>query len=307
MTSISFLGPVGTFSEAALRQIIADKPLPVLQEVEQAIPAATPQEALQMVRDGAADFALVPTENFVDGPVTTTLDSLARGDRLQIFAETEVPVVFSLLVREGTELHDIHTVGSHPVALAQVRQWSEHYLPGVGTVITNSTAAAAEDVVRGRLDAAVAPARAGEILGLVSLAAGIADVQGAYTRFILVGKPAAPTPRTGADRTSVVFRLPNKPGTLVNAMNEFGLRGVDLSRIESRPTREKFGTYNFYIDCVGHIDDAAVAETLQALYRRAEWVRYLGSWPAYRDGGSMPPDFQPSLEWVEQLRRGDNA
>lgn len=307
MTSISFLGPVGTFSEAALRQIIADKPLPALHEVEQAVPAATPQEALQMVRDGSVDFALVPTENFVDGPVTTTLDSLARGERLQIFAETEVPVVFSLLVREGMTLQDIRTVGSHPVALAQVRQWLDQHLPQAEAIVANSTAAAAEDVAQARLDAAFAPARAGEILGLVSLAAGIADVQGAYTRFILVGTPAAPTPRTGADRTSVVFRLPNEPGTLVNAMNEFGLRGVDLSRIESRPTREKFGTYNFYIDCVGHIEDVAVAETLQALYRRAEWVRYLGSWPAYRDSGSVPPDFQPSQEWVEQLRRGDSV
>lgn len=260
-----------------------------------------------MVRDGSVDFALVPTENFVDGPVTTTLDSLARGERLQIFAETEVPVVFSLLVREGMTLQDIRTVGSHPVALAQVRQWLDQHLPQAEAIVANSTAAAAEDVAQARLDAAFAPARAGEILGLVSLAAGIADVQGAYTRFILVGTPAAPTPRTGADRTSVVFRLPNEPGTLVNAMNEFGLRGVDLSRIESRPTREKFGTYNFYIDCVGHIEDVAVAETLQALYRRAEWVRYLGSWPAYRDSGSVPPNFQPSQEWVEQLRRGDSV
>ena len=102
MTSISFLGPVGTFSEAALQQIINEKPVPALRSVEKIIPALTPQDALHMVREGRADFALVPTENFVDGPVTTTLDSLARGSRLQIFAEIEVPVAFSLLVKDGS-------------------------------------------------------------------------------------------------------------------------------------------------------------------------------------------------------------
>lgn len=304
MTSISFLGPVGTFSEAALQQIINEKPVPALRSVEKIIPALTPQDALHMVREGRADFALVPTENFVDGPVTTTLDSLARGSRLQIFAEIEVPVAFSLLVKDGRPLSDVHLIGSHPIALTQVHGWLQEHLPQAETVATNSTAAAAEDVVRGRLDAAFAPARAGEILNLVSLADGVADIPDASTRFILVGTPATTTPRTGKDCTSVVFRLPNQPGTLVDAMNEFGLRGVDLSRIESRPTREKFGTYNFYIDCVGHIDDAAIAEALQALYRRAEWVRFLGSWPVSRNSGSTPPDFHKSQEWLENMRHG---
>ena len=117
----------------------------------------------------------------------------------------------------------MHLIGSHPIALTQVHGWLQEHLPQAETVATNSTAAAAEDVVRGRLDAAFAPARAGEILNLVSLADGVADIPDASTRFILVGTPATPTPRTGKDCTSVVFRLPNQPGTLVDAMNEFCL------------------------------------------------------------------------------------
>lgn len=302
--SISYLGPQGTFSEAALQQIIDDKPVPALGDVAERVAADTPQDALRMVREGRVNYALVPTENFVDGPVTTTLDSLARDERLQIYAETEIPVVFSMLVRPGTTLADVKTVGSHPVAMAQVRNWVQENLPHAAKETTNSTAAAATAVAEGELDMAAAPARAGEILKLEALAEGVADVQGAYTRFILVGKPGTPTPKTGQDRTSLVFQLPNEPGTLVNAMNEYGMRGVDLTRIESRPTREKFGSYNFYIECVGHIDDAAVAETLQALYRRASWLRYLGSWPAYGEAGTPPPNFDDSVDWVAKLREG---
>lgn len=304
MISISYLGPQGTFSEAALQQIIDDKPVTALGDVGERVAAATPPDALQMVRDGRVDVALVPTENFVDGPVTTTLDSLARDERLQIYAETEIPVVFSMLVRPGTTLADVKTVGSHPVAMAQVRDWVQQNLPAAEKITTNSTAAAATAVADGELDMAAAPARAGEILGLEALAEGVADVQGAYTRFILVGKPGKPTPKTGQDRTSMVFQLPNEPATLVDAMNEYGMRGVDLTRIESRPTREKFGSYNFFIECVGHIEDAAVAETLQALYRRASWLRYLGSWPAYSEPGTPPPNFDDAVDWVANLREG---
>lgn len=302
--SISYLGPQGTFSEAALQKIIDEQPVTVLESVGERVAAATPPDALQMVRDGRTDYALVPTENVVDGPVTTTLDSLARDTELQVYAETEIPVVFSLLVRPGTPLADVKKVGSHPVALAQVREWLDANLPDAEKIPVNSTAAAAQAVVDGELDMAAAPARAGELWGLDALASNVADVSGASTRFILVGKPGKPTPRTGHDRTFLVFQLPNEPGTLVNAMNEYGIRGVDLTRIESRPTRETFGTYNFFIECVGHIDDAAVAETVQALHRRASWLRYLGSWPAFRQVGSPPPDFDNSVDWVTKLQKG---
>lgn len=318
MTRVSFLGPRGTFSEAALWHILKTSTLPDLATVTASttVPLSTPGEALRAVTTGEVDYALVPTENFVDGPVTTTLDALAEESGLQIYAETEVPIVFSLLVKPGVTLEDLQqlgeqgeevTVGSHPIALTQVRRWLEEHLPHATTITMNSTADAAAAVQRGEIDVAVAPARAGELYELDDIAHGVADVSGAYTRFILVGPPGPPPPPTVRDRTCVIFRLPNEPGTLVNALNECGLRGVDLLRIESRPTREVFGTYTFYVECCGHIQDAAVAEALQALYRRSTWIRFLGSWPIYRPQGTPPLSIEESVEWVERLRKGDHG
>ena len=122
---------------------------------------------------------------------------------------------------------------------------------------------------------------------------------------MLVGRPAPPPARTGADRTSVVLRLDNRPGALVSAMNEFGIRDIDLTLIESRPTRVELGTYVFFLDCVGHIDDAAVAEALTALHRRCADVRYLGSWPTGAAVGAVPPELDEAARWLARLREGD--
>lgn len=307
MTTVAYLGPPGTFTDAALQRLRATGHTRALLDGAEAVPATTPTEALAKVRSGEADYACVPFENSVDGTVAPTSDALATGERLQILAETELDVVFSVLVRPGTRPEDVAVFRTHPVAAAQVRGWLDENLPGARVETTNSTAAGAEEVAAGTADATAAPARAGEINGLAALAEGVNDVGGARTRFVLVGRPTAPPARTGADRTVVVLGLAHEPNSLVQALTEISVRGIDLTRIESRPTRVERFTYLFHLDLVGHLDDPAVAEALSALHRRTSWLRFLGSWPV-ADGsgtGHPPPGHPDDGEWLSALRRGD--
>lgn len=295
-TTIAFLGPAGTFTEAAVHKFAAHLP-----EVE-TLPVGSPSEAVAAVRAGQADYACVAIENSVDGAVTTTFDAIVEAEPVQIHREVDIPVAFSIMTRPGKG--DIRRLSTHPVAFQQIRGWVKNNLPEVEFVPASSNAAAAEAVARGDADAAAAPARAAEIFGLETIAQGVADVEGAATRFVLVGRPARPTARTGQDRTSVIFTLPNEPGSLVGALQDLAHRGVDLSRIESRPTRETFGTYRFYVDLIGHIEDQPVAEALRALWLRTEVLLFLGSWPAATPAGKPPRDLTAADDWVARARRG---
>ena len=298
-TTIAFLGPAGTFTEAAMQHFAADLDSP------EGLPVNSPAEALAAVRSGAADYACVAIENSVDGPVTATFDALADGSRVQIYREVDLPVSFSILVRPGSS--DRTTFSTHPVAYQQVRGWLEQNLPDVEYVPAASNGAAAQAVARGEVDVAAAPARAAEVFGLDSIAENVADVAGATTRFVLVGPAGKPTERTGNDRTSVIFTLPNEPGSLVGALQEFAHRGVDLSRIESRPLRTVFGNYRFHADLIGHIEDQPVAEALRALWLRAGNVVFVGSWPSAVELGEGPRDLarlKEADDWVAQARNG---
>ncbi len=303
MGRIAYLGPEGTFSEAALLRMAAGQMVPGGGESE-ALPTESTPAALDAVRVGVADFACVPIENSIEGSVLPTLDSLAAGSPLQIFAELTLDVAFSIVVRPGTPVDQVRTVAAFPVAAAQVRRWLAGNMPDAEVVLASSNAAAALDVADGRADAGVSTELAAQRYGLATLAAGVVDEANARTRFVLVGRPGPPPPRTGADRTSVVLRIDNSPGALVSAMSEFGIRDIDLTRIESRPTRTELGTYMFFLDCVGHIDDSAVAEALKALHRRCADVRYLGSWPTGAAVGAAPPQLDETEEWLRRLRRG---
>nr|WP_244311093.1 prephenate dehydratase [Corynebacterium hindlerae] len=267
------------------------------------VPVDSPAEAIA----APADFAVVAIENSVDGPVTPTFDALASIDTTQIYAETDIEVAFAIM-RSATS--GTNTLATHPVAWQQVKGWVAQNLPGVKFVPASSNADAARMVADGEADYAAAPARAAEIYGLDTVAENVADVKGARTRFVLVGKRGRPTARTGNDRTSVAFTLPNVPGSLVRALNEFAVRGVDLTRIESRPTREGLGTYRFYADIAGHIDDIPVAEALRALYLHADHMHYLGSWPAATNntgdtGTDMLQRIADADAYVTRLKTGD--
>jgi prephenate dehydratase len=300
---IAYLGPEGTFTEAALLKMAAAGVVPTEGEL-QPEPAESTQAALEAVRSGAAEFACVPIENSIEGSVLPTLDSLAGGSPLQIYAELTLDVSFSIVIRPGFIAGQVHSVAAFPVAAAQVRRWLAAHLPGAEVVPANSNAAAALDVVAGRADAGVSTALAAQRYGLSVLADDVVDEPNARTRFVLVGRPAAPPARTGADRTSVVLRIDSAPGALVSAMNEFGIRDIDLTRVESRPTRTGLGSYVFFLDCVGHVDDSAVAEALKALYRRCADVRYLGSWPTGAAAGAVPPQLDDADRWLTRLRDG---
>ena len=303
MARIAYLGPEGTFTEAALLKMVAAGVVPRGGEVTPH-PTETTPSAIEAVRSGTADFACVPIENSIEGSVLPTLDSLAAGSPLQIYAELTLDVAFSIVVRPGLTAAQVRSVAAFPVAAAQVRQWLAAELPEADVVPANSNAAAARDVAEGRCDAGVSTALAARRYGLSTLAEGVVDEPNARTRFVLVGPPGRPPARTGNDRTSVVLRLDNAPGALVSAMTEFSIRDIDLTRIESRPTRTGLGTYIFFLDCVGHIEDNAVAEALKALHRRCADVRYLGSWPTGAALGALPPKLDEADRWLAGLREG---
>jgi prephenate dehydratase len=303
---IAYLGPEGTFTEAALLKISANGLVPGIGSADGMTPMPTESTpaALAAVRSGEAEYACVPIENSIEGSVLPTMDDLATGTPLQIFAELTLDVAFTIVVRRGTPAAKVETVAAFPVAAAQVRHWLSEHLPNAQVVPANSNAAAAHDVSNGRADAGVSTALAAERYGLTALATGVVDEPNARTRFVLAGQPAPPPGRTGADRTSVVLRLDNVPGALVSALTEFAIRDIDLTRIESRPTRKELGTYFFFLDCVGHIDDEAVAEALKALHRRCADVRFLGSWPTGPAAGAAPPQLDEASRWLTQLREG---
>ena len=216
--------------------------------------------------------------------------------------------------RPGTALSAVRTVATHPHAEAQVRRYLLTTLPGVTVTLLGSTAAGARAVAAGEFDAAVAPVISAELYGLLTLAHDIADNPGAVTRFVLLTQPQPAPARTGNDRTTLVtFLRENHSGALLQILTEFAARGVNLTRIESRPTKGQIGQYCFSIDCEGHIADARVADALAALHRVCAAVRYLGSYPR-QDGrqtplvaGSTESDFVDAATWVETIRRHGHA
>jgi prephenate dehydratase len=268
-------------------------------------------DALDAVRRGEVAAALVPLENSVEGSVAETLDELATGEPLQIVREVQLSVSFALLGRPGTTLADIATVTTMPHAEAQVRGWLRRTVPDARFIAASSTADGARAVAAGEADAAVCAPLAAQKYQLAVLADDIADRPGAVTRFVLVAPPGPPPPPTGADRTSLVaFISDDHPGALLELLTELAVRGVNLTRIESRPTGAALGRYCFSIDAEGHIAHARVAEALAAVKRLCADVRFLGSYPT-ADGqapterrGMSDEDFADAAAWVAHVRQG---
>ncbi|MEU8383784.1 prephenate dehydratase [Streptosporangium sp. NPDC048865] len=304
MSKLAYLGPEGTFTEEALR---------ILAPEAERLPSPNVTVALETVRRGEADGAVVPMENSLEGAITTTLDELARGESLLITAELLLPVEFSLLARPGTEIGHIKRVFTHPAAITQCRGFVARELPDAVVVAAPSTAAAAQEVALpgSPYDAAIAARIAGEHYGLVELAAGIGDRTDTVTRFVQVSRPGPLPEPTGADRTSlVVFLADDHPGALLEMLTEFSVRGVNLSRIESRPTGDGIGRYFFHFDFEGHIADARVGEAISGLHRVSAEVRFLGSYPR-ADGffpqikrGTNDDDFTEAASWLSRVRAG---
>lgn len=279
----AYLGPEGTFAEAALRT------LPAAARGELS-PQPSVSAALDAVRRGEADHALVPIENSVEGSVSTTLDELASGEPLMVTREVVLPVSFVLMARPGTALTAVRRVATHPHAHAQCRRWLATVLPDAAVVPALSTAEAAATLAdgTGSHDAAVAAPIAAERYRLEVLATGVEDSPDAVTRFVLVGRPGQPPLPSGNDKTSLVaFISDDHAGALLEVLTEFAVRGVNLTRIESRPTGQRLGRYSFSIDCEGHVDDARVGEALTGLRRVCPDVRFLGSYPRADAGPAL--------------------
>jgi prephenate dehydratase len=301
-TRFAYLGPEGTFAEAALISAVASSegaryPLP-----------SVPQ-ALAAVRSGDCDAALVPLENSVEGSVPATMDGLADGDPLVITREVFLDVAFVLAVRPGTAVSAVRSVVSHPHALAQTAGRLAELLPDVVPLPVSSTAGAAEAVAAGQYDAAVCAPIAASRYGLEPLVEDLADRPGAVTRFVLVEPAGALPPPTGNDKTSLVVVVEDRTGALLDVLREFSVRDISLTRIESRPTRERKWVYSFSLDCEGHIADARVGEALAALHRVCEDVRFLGSYARAdgRENKPVPPvagddAFAEAAAWLDSIR-----
>ncbi|MGH8775610.1 MAG: prephenate dehydratase [Jiangellaceae bacterium] len=302
----AYLGPEATFTEAAARQV---------DDAGDLVPYPTVPATLDAVRRGEVDGGVVPVENSVEGSVNATLDELIRGEPLVVTREILLPVAFALLARPGTDLESVRRIVTHPVAEAQCRGWVAAKLPDARSVVTTSTAAAAAAVATreagpdGPYDAAIAAPIAADRYRLETLATGIGDDPDAVTRFVLVTRPAPPPGPTGADKTSLVaFIRDDHPGALLEILEQFATRGVNLTRIESRPTGNGMGRYCFAVDCEGHVADARVGEVLMGLRRVCADVRFLGSYPR-ADGavatvgrGTSNDDFTDAAAWLAQLR-----
>lgn len=300
-----YLGPRGTFTQMALEAWTG-------AAGSEQLPYGSVDAALDALRGGAVDAAMVPIENSVEGGVSATLDALATGEPLVVVGEVLVPITFVLCARSGTSLGAVRAVGTHSHAWAQVRRWVGAHLPAAAYVPTLSTAAAAAalagdgEVV---FDAAVCAPGAATGSGLEVLARDIGDSSGAVTRFVLVARPGTLPAPTGADKTTVVlYQQEDHPGGLLELLEQFASRGVNLTRLESRPVGGQMGRYCFSIDLEGHVNDARVGETLMGLKRVCADVRFLGSYaradgvPAVARQGTTDADFEAAAAWLARLR-----
>ena len=302
----SFLGPAGTFTEAALRQV------PEAQGQEW-VPVANIGEALNDVVTGASDASMIAIENSVDGGVTVAQDALATIPGLQIIGEYLVPVRFVLVAKPGMKLENISVVAGHPVAYGQCRRWLDDQVPRHRHMPATSNVQAAADLfdeAKG-VDAAIAPPGIEEYYDVEVLAEGIAENPDAVTRFVLVGRSGLVGEATGADKTSLIVELPNdRSGSLLELLEQFATRGVNLTLLASRPIGDRMGRYRFVIDAEGHVRDERVADALLGVKRFSPRVVFLGSYQradrvAATTGASYDNEvFRDARDWLAALLDG---
>ncbi len=273
---IAYLGPRGTFSEDALRAAVGD------EEVETA-PSASVYDAILAVREGDADRALVPFENSIEGAVTATLDTLAfDAGGLTLVGEYDLPVRHCLIAREDMPLDRIEVVVSHPQPNAQCARFIRENLPEAEVRASPSTAEAVRTVAESSEPwAALGAESAARLYGAAVLRHGVEDEPDNITRFVWVAPEGTTPSGSGPWRTSLVFSElgEDHPGALVDALQIFSDRAINLTRIESRPLRRGLGRYQFFLDVEGASTDDALSSAIDALRSKAETVRVLGSWP----------------------------
>ena len=276
---IAYQGEPGAFSEAAARSIDAGAQL---------VPCRSFEEVFASVEGGPAGYGVLPIENSIGGSIHRNYDLLLE-HHLPIVGEVELPVVHYLLALPGSSIAGLRRVYSHPQGLAQCERFLRT-LTGVEIIATYDTAGSAKLVADEHLTdaAAIASARAGEVFGLTPLASSIQDYDDNLTRFLVIGR--RPLPHAVPDKTTIVFSLPNEPGSLFKALSAFALRGVDLTKLESRPIPGRPWEYLFYADLAAARDELACARALAHLAEFAPTLRTLGSYTRWKTREGRQPD-----------------
>lgn len=305
METISYLGPAGTFTEAALK--LAPEAIG-----KQWKPVASVIEALHDVQLGSSVAAMIAVENSIEGGVTASQDALATIPGLRIVGEYVVPIRFALAVRPGTPMAAVRTLAAHPVAYGQCRRWLQRMLPGHAHLPAASNVASAEMLFTEPViaDAAITPVTIREQVDVELLHEDIQDNPTARTRFALVTMRTDVPPRTGRDKTSLIVELPEeRPGGLMAMLEQFATRGINLSMITSRPIPEHPGRYRFVVDLDGHLHDARIEDALLGLRRYSPSVTFLGSYPrAVASPVAVDPAYSDAKyaearEWFATLER----
>ena len=269
---LAYLGPPGTYSEEAAMLYDSDAEL---------VAATTLPGVVQSVHSGDADEAIVPVENSLEGAVTFTADLLIQEMSLKIKSELVLPIHHCLLAKPGVNTEDVEVVYSHPQSLGQCRGFLQRRFPDASLMPSLSNSSAVSDMLRSERRAlAIAGKRAARFFDVRILEEEIEDNPSNATRFIvLADEDGVPT---GEDKTSICFNFDiDRPGSLVSVLQEFSNRGINLNKIESRPTRKSLGRYFFLADIEGHRDDDDVRSALEAVEEQVSMLKVMGSYPRY--------------------------
>lgn len=268
----AYLGPSGTFSEEALVKNIHVSP-------ENMVALSSAEDVIVAVDKNLVEKGIVPIENSIEGSINVTLDTLTGAKNVFIEREIIHPITQNLVAREDLPLKDIRTIYSLPVPAAQCRKFLNTNLPDADVIFESSTASAVKRLLTsGKHAAAIGSEIAAKMYGLKIISPKINDYKNNMTRFVVIGKERPE--RTGSDKTSIVCFIANdRPGSLLTILKEFAKRDINLTKIQSRPTKKRLGDYSFWIDVEGHIDDKPVKDVLNVLNKQIRMVKFVGSYP----------------------------
>ncbi len=271
----AFLGPEGTFSDQAVRTFVSKGRLAAAYEP---LPCDSMSDVFEAVDRGKADYGVVPIENSLEGPVTTVLDAFAFTTRAEILGEVALDIHQSLILAKGAALDDVTAIASHPQGIGQCRRWLNRHLPDRQLRIADSTAAAVAMAVEDASVAAVGSTLAAELMGADVYEEAIEDNLSSQTRFVLIGR--GPVAHDGPGKSTLaLFIQSDRAGVLQMILSEFTYAGINLTMIQSRPTKRELGDYMFFVDIDGYADDPDIAIALNCLRMKLREVRIIGSYP----------------------------
>ncbi|MEW9082867.1 prephenate dehydratase [Caldanaerobacter subterraneus] len=274
---VGYLGPKGTFSEEAVFKYIEG-----MKECE-AIEFATIQDVVKSVAEGTCDEGILPVENSIEGSVNVSLDLLINdAEGILVRGEVIISISQCLICDDFIDFKDVHCILSHPQALAQCREYILNNFPTAEVKTTESTVKALLGVNAKKGIVAIGPERAAWLYNLKILEKDVQDIKENYTRFLVIAK--RDSDYTGEDKTSIVFSVPNVPGSLYRALGVFAEKNINMTKIESRPSRKKFGEYVFWVDIEGHREEERIKGALEELKVKADFLKVIGSYPKFKMG-----------------------